>query len=351
MKKVVKMKILPNAQAELTFQYDEKLVALVKTIPGRRYLPKNKSWIIPITDNSRQNIENIFRDSATIDTETSGGDKKIPGGYRRELDLKRYSKNTKRAYTAAFSKFLDYYKLRDTDSLTDEDVDAYINYLVTVKKVSPAVQKQAINAIKFYFEKVLLITVNSHMYKRPRKDKNLPLVLSEQEVSDILQALINLKHRTILTVIYSAGLRLSELLDLKLKDIDNNRQLIRVQMGKGRKDRYTLLSPKLIRLLNEYTNAYKPVDYLFEGQRGGRYSAKSVQNIMKNAAAKAGIAKNATVHTLRHSFATHLLEHGTDLRYIQELLGHSSSKTTEIYTHVSKKAIGNIRSPLDNLEI
>ncbi|MBI9104484.1 MAG: site-specific integrase [Spirochaetales bacterium] len=351
MKKRVKIKILTNSQAELTFLYDEKLVAQVKTIPGRIYLPAKKSWVIPFSEGSLPKIKNIFKDSAFIEIETPEKAQGIPSGYKKELELKRYSNNTKRAYTAAFSKFLDYYQSRDTDSLTDKDVDEYINYLVTVKKVSPAVQKQAINAIKFYFEKVLLRTVNNHMYKRPRKDKTLPLVLSEQEVSDILQAPINLKHKTILTVIYSAGLRLSELLDLKVNDIDQNRQLIQVRMGKGRKDRYTLLSPKLIKLLNEYTKDYKPVDYLFEGQRGGRYSAKSVQNILKNAVAKAGINKNATVHTLRHSFATHLLEHGTDLRYIQELLGHSSSKTTEIYTHVSKKAIGNIRSPLDNLDI
>ena len=179
----------------------------------------------------------------------------------------------------------------------------------------------------------------------------MPQVLSEKEIARILLSLKNLKHRTILTVIYSAGLRLSELLNLKAEDIDWDRKLIRVKSGKGRKDRYTLLSPRLEKLLKDYLYYYKPDKYLFEGQKGGKYSPKSVQNIMKNAVTKTGITKHATVHTLRHSFATHLLENGTDLRYIQELLGHGSSRTTEIYTHVSKKSIGKIRSPLDNLDM
>lgn len=181
--------------------------------------------------------------------------------------------------------------------------------------------------------------------------KRLPTVLSEQEVAAILGQIENIKHKCILSLIYSAGLRISEAIHLELRDIDRTRGLITIRQSKGKKDCLVPLSPKINTLLNTYLEAHKPRKYLFEGQSGGLYSDRSIQNILKNACHKAGITKHTTVHTLRHSFATHLLEKGTDLRYIQEILGHSSSKTTEIYTHVSKKMIGTIRSPFDDLDI
>jgi integrase/recombinase XerD len=181
--------------------------------------------------------------------------------------------------------------------------------------------------------------------------KSLPTVLSEQEVAAILGQLENIKHKSILSLIYSAGLRISESIHLELRDIDRSRGLLTIRQSKGKKDRYVPLSPKINALLTTYIEAYKPRKYLFEGQSGGLYSDRSIQNVFGKACEKAGITKHVTVHTLRHSYATHLLENGTDLRYIQEILGHSSSKTTEIYTHVSKKMIGAIRSPFDDLEI
>jgi len=205
--------------------------------------------------------------------------------------------------------------------------------------------------VKFYYEKVLERPVEKYFVPRPRKEKKLPEVLSEEEVTRILKQINNLKHKCIIYLIYSAGLRISEAINLKINELDYSRSTITIKQAKGKKDRIVPLSKKIKLVINEYLNSYKPKIYLFEGQTGGTYSAKSIQNIFHSACEKAEIKKKATVHTLRHSFATHLLEKGTDLRIIQEILGHSSSKTTEIYTHVSTKTIGLVRSPLDAPDI
>lgn len=186
---------------------------------------------------------------------------------------------------------------------------------------------------------------------RPKRERPLPLVLSIREVERILSAASNIKHRLTILLICSAGLRVSEAVNLELKNIDYERRIITVREGKGKKDRQVPLSAKLEKLLSEYFRQYKPGRYLFEGQKGGKYSVRSIQTVFRNAREKAGIEKPASVHSLRHSYATHLIEAGTDLRIIQELLGHSSSKTTEIYTHVSARSIAGVRSPADDLDI
>jgi integrase/recombinase XerD len=324
---------------------------MVKKIPGRKYLPERHIWTILSTKNYKKELVKYFDNSVILEFNDRNPEIEIPFEYLNELNLRRYSKNTHRAYISAFKEFMKFYSNKHLTDLSDKDVNNYITHLVEKLNVSPATQKQAINSIKFYYEKVLKRPVIHELYKRPRNEKKLPVILSEKEVAIILRVLKNLKHRTILTVIYSAGLRLSELINLKITDIDKSRGLIRVEQSKGKKDRYTLLSLKLLKLLDTYLEIYRPVKYLFEGKDGGKYSGRSVQNIYKQAAPQAGIKKHTSTHSLRHSFATHLLENGTDLRYIQELLGHSSSKTTEIYTHVSNKSIGKIKSPLDNLDI
>jgi site-specific recombinase XerD len=184
-----------------------------------------------------------------------------------------------------------------------------------------------------------------------KQPKRLPVVLSKEEVSRLINVTDNLKHKTILLLIYSAGLRLEELLDLKISDIDSKRLKIHIVQGKGKKDRYAILSEKVITVLHRYFNEYHPTEFLIEGRAGGRYSEKSVQTIMKQALAKAEISKKATVHTLRHSFATHLLDDGTDIRFIQELLGHVRLETTQIYTYVSSRSVDKIKSPVDGLDI
>ena len=183
------------------------------------------------------------------------------------------------------------------------------------------------------------------------RERNLPNVLSEQEVLQILTSTDNLKHKAILSLIYSAGLRRGELINMKINDIDSKRMYVIIRQGKGRKDRYSILSEKVLELLRRYVKQYKPVEWLFEGQFGGQYGASSVQHILRDAVSRSKIRKTVTVHTLRHSFATHLLEHGVDIRYIQELLGHQSLKTTEIYTHITQRGLGKIKSPLDNFDI
>lgn len=225
----------------------------------------------------------------------------------------------------------------------------YLLYLIQTKNILLSQQNQRINAIKFYFQQVLGREKEIYNLHRPRKEHKLPSVLSEEEIILIFKQVSNIKHKALLYLIYSGGLRLSEVVNLKISDIDSKRNLILIREAKGKKDRTTLLSQTLLELLRTYYREYKPKEYLFEGQDQEKYSTRSVQNIFKKALFKSGIKKNATVHTLRHSFATHLLERGTDLRYIQELLGHSSSKTTEIYTHITKKGLDKIVSPLDNL--
>ena len=208
-----------------------------------------------------------------------------------------------------------------------------------------------INSIKFYYERVFGGKRKIYLIERPRKENILPEVLSEEEVTAILKSISNLKHKSLIMTIYSGGLRISELINLKVKDIDSNRMQIRIQQSKGKKDRYTLLSKKTLITLRQYFAEYKPKVWLFEGESGGQYADSSIYNIFSKALKIAGITKKVSIHSLRHSFATHLLENGTDLRYIQSLLGHSSSKTTEIYTHITTKGFDQIKNPLDNLEI
>jgi site-specific recombinase XerD len=230
-------------------------------------------------------------------------------------------------------------------------INDFQRYLVTERCVATATQNQAINSIKFYYERVLGQARKVYFIERPQKEKFLPEVMSIEEVTILLKSISNLKHRAIIMTIYSGGLRISELINLKVKDIDGNRMQIRISQSKGKKDRYTLLSKKTLITLRQYFTEYKPKEWLFEGENGKKYSDSSIYSIFKKALNDARIYKKVTVHGLRHSFATHLLESGTDLRYIQSLLGHSSSKTTEIYTHITTKGFDQIKNPLDGLDI
>ena len=208
-----------------------------------------------------------------------------------------------------------------------------------------------INSIKFYYEVVLEMPNRFYSVERPRKEEKLPKVISLEEVQDLIKHTNNIKHKCIVSLLYSAGLRRSELLNLKLIDIDSKRMVITVSQGKGNKGRLTILSQSVLDDLRKYYSEYKPKVYLFEGQKGEEYSAQSVAQIIRRAALKARIKKKVTPHMLRHSFATHLLENGTDLRYIQVLLGHSSTRTTEIYTHVAINSIKAIKSPIELLDL
>ena len=193
--------------------------------------------------------------------------------------------------------------------------------------------------------------MNLEKLQRPHKESRLPEVLSKEEVQNIIGATNNLKHKAMLSLIYACGLRRSEIINLRVKDLDSNRKLIRIEQAKGKKDRYVTFSPKLRNLLADYYKQYKPEEFLFEGQFGRQYAPSSLAQVLQMCATKADIKKKITLHTLRHSYATHLLESGTDIRYIQELLGHNSPKTTMIYTHVSSKKLSEIISPFDDLKL
>lgn len=262
-----------------------------------------------------------------------------------------YSENTRRTYINIFKNFLNHFPETPVDQITDDQVNLYMKHLLNTRKVSSSTQNQAINAIKFYYEKVRKGERKVYTLERPLKESKLPKVLSEDEVSAILRSLDNLKHKTMIWLIYAAGLRRSELINLKIKDVDSRRMVINIRGAKGKKDRITMLSDRILGLLRKYFTEYRPKVWLFEGAPGQPYSASSLQKIFAAALLKSGEKKEASLHTLRHSFATHLLETGTDLRYIQALLGHNSSKTTEIYTHVTTKGLDKIKSPLDNLDL
>jgi len=273
-----------------------------------------------------------------------------PEIYIKKLREMRYSERTVSVYSSMFEEFINYYWDCEIEEITDEMVTNFLQYLVEERSVSLSYQNQSINAIKFYYEKILGNLRSGYYIDRPRKEKRLPEILSEEEVAQIISSIKNIKHKALVITMYSAGLRISELLNLLVKDIDSDRMQIKVSNAKGKKDRYTLLSPKTLEILRIYAREYKVTNYLFEGPDGNKYSPMSVQRIIKRACKTCNIYKRVTPHTFRHSFATHLLEHGTDLRYIQNLLGHNSPTTTEIYTHITSKGFKQVNSPLDNID-
>ncbi|MHC1706091.1 MAG: site-specific tyrosine recombinase/integron integrase [Bacteroidales bacterium] len=277
--------------------------------------------------------------------------RECPDAYIEKLRVKRYSENTIKTYCDCFREFINYFNNKNLSEITELDIQSYMLYLVEERKISTSYQNQSINAIKFYYEKVQGGPRRVYFIERPRREKVLPVVLSEEEVKRLFKSVTNLKHKCMLILAYSSGLRVNELLNLKAADIDSDRMLIHVKLGKGNKDRVTLLSKSVLLVLREYYKVYKPGDYLFEGQFGGQYSERSLNKILKAAVGRADIHKEVTMHTLRHSFATHLLENGTDLRYIQALLGHANPKTTQIYTHITTKGLDQIISPLDRLNL
>lgn len=253
------------------------------------------------------------------------------------------------SYTKAletFDRFLGRKSLLNADA---GDVETFLNYLVLQRAISQSYQKQFVGAIKLFYNDYQRRDYKLDYLYPDRREYKLPDILSLYEVSSLLDSIRNLKHRTIMTTIYACGLRLGEALSLQISDIDSGTMLIKVRNAKGNKDRFVTLSSRLLKLLRVYHKKYKPNHLLFEGQSGGPYSATSVQKIMKKALKDSGINKNATPHTLRHSYASHLLEAGTDIRVIQELLGHNSIKTTQIYTHISSANIKAVKSPFDSL--
>ncbi len=264
-----------------------------------------------------------------------------------DMKLRRFSPKTIACYLACMKGVAKHFR-KSPAELGDEEIRAYLHYLMEERKASQSVLVQTYSALKFFFENTLQKQWNAFRIPRCKQRRKLPGVLTRGEVESILSATKNLKHRAILMTIYSAGLRIGEVTRLKVSDIESGRMMIRVNEGKGLKDRYTLLGERNLEMLRRYWKAYRPLEWLFPGRNGSEpVSISAIQRVFKTSLEKAGIKKKASVHTLRHCFATHLLESGTDLYYIQRLLGHKSAGTTSVYLHITGKDIGKIKSPID----
>lgn len=368
-----------NAVVSLIFEKDATLINKVKTLPGARWSQSRKFWYIPkeefklslvydalqpvayldysaLKENTKSviNEPDKIKDKNTIPTvlavQLSPETESRIEEFSKWMNHKRYSQATIKTYIGTLKSFLLFTTEKPISEITNQDMVNYVNDVIIRNNLSFAYQNQTINAVKLFFREVMHAKIETTKIERPRREYKLPNVLSKAEVKAILDAPGNIKHEAMLSLIYACGLRRSELLNLKPADIDSKRHLLIIKNAKGRKDRLAPIPEKLIEKLRDYYKKFKPQTWLFEGQKKGeQYTATSLQQVLKDSTKKAGIKKPVTLHWLRHSYATHLLESGTDLRYIQELLGHKSSKTTEIYTHVTDKSLQKIKSPFDDL--
>lgn len=328
------------------FEKDADMIARIKQFEESKWSQQLKVWHLPDTEENRIKFK-----LATVSSLLPSKEGIIQiEKFQLWLRSKRYSERTINTYKDALKSFFVFFNTKAIADLTNEDVIKYNNEFILKNKLSASYQNQITNAIKLYFKTIKYTKIEIDKIHRPKRAKVLPNVLSKEEVKAILEAHSNNKHKMMLSLIYSCGLRSGELLALKPIHIDSKRNIVLLKNAKGQKDRITPLSPKILEMLRTYFKEYRPIIYLFEGQKAGMpYDARSLQLVLKQALRKTKITKPVTLHWLRHSYATHLLESGTDLRYIQELLGHISSKTTEIYTHVSTKSIQQIKSPFDDL--
>lgn len=335
----------------LRFAYRADLNKQVKQLVGVRWSSSKKAWYVSDTAQYRERfgLPPQMSTSQALLSKIHPSNQSALQKYIETLQLKAYSPNTIRTYRNEFVQLLCALKAQPVAELTSSQLRSYFLYCVNSLKLSENTLHSRINAIKFYFEQVLKREQFFFEIPRPKKPTTLPKVISPADIKRIFAATTNLKHNTMLKLCYGMGLRVSEIVNLKITDIDSNAMRVFIERAKGKKDRYVNLPQSILEQLRAYYKEYRPKTFLFEGQCGGRYSSRSVQMIFKKALSKAGVNKKVGVHGLRHSFATHLLENGTDIKFIQELLGHNDIKTTLRYTHVSQKSLKNVKSPLDTL--
>lgn len=338
------IKYQKESRIAVVFEKNAELIARIKKLEGARWSSSLAVWHLPDTPAYRERFKLppliLLSEAHHRSIQT----------FEQWLCSRRYSDNTMKVYAEALKSFLLYHNDKAVTEITGADIIRYNNDFILKNNLSSSYQNQVVNAIKLFFSTQENRKLDPELIHRPKREKLLPNVLSKEEVKLILNAHENQKHKTMLSLIYSCGLRRSELLNLMPNDIDSKRGIIIIRQAKGKKDRIVPLSEKILAMLREYYLKHKPKTWLFEGQTPNTpYDERSLASVLKQALAKAGIKKPVTLHWLRHSYATHLLEAGTDLRYIQELLGHNSSKTTEIYTHVSTQHIQKIKSPFDDL--
>jgi integrase/recombinase XerD len=270
---------------------------------------------------------------------------------KKHLEENRYSLRTTKSYLPLLELFFRYYNTTDPEDITIDQVSHFVHEFIIKNGYSASYQNQVVSAIKTWYEISGTGRINPVLLDRPRRGRSLPKVFSKDEVKRILNATRNGKHKLLLWLAYSCGLRRSELINIKLEDLDRSRGLINIMEGKGKVDRIVPVPDKVWEKIDDYIGGYTPKVYLLEGQGGGQYSVESVYQVFKQALRRAGIKKDVGIHSLRHSYATHLHENGLDIRYIQELLGHKSTKTTEIYTHVSRRNLAAVRSPIEDMDV
>ena len=358
------------------FTKDDKLIEIVRSLGNARWSKTNGCWYLPASEFNLNDTFLAFKGLVWLDyqgvqpsklepkdsgwkteprrqwVKTKPGEEnlRLIASYRKWLEHKRYSQNTIKSYSDMLSMLAGYLGEKPLSELTNHDVLDFVYDVLVEHGYSFTSQNHLVSGIKLFFKQVVGTNLDIDKLERPRREYKLPNVLSKEEVKLILEAHSNMKHKAMLSMIYACGLRRGELLSLKPVDIDRQRNMLSIRNAKGRKDRTVPLSDKMIELLENYHKKHNPQVWLFEGQTPGvQYNEQSLQSVLKQALVKARIRKPVSLHWLRHSYATHLLESGTDLRYIQELLGHKSSRTTEIYTHVSKESLQKIKSPFDDL--
>jgi integrase/recombinase XerD len=351
---------------KVVFGYNQSIINKLKETTNAKWSASQKCWFIAREEFNLNTFFENFRELAYIDytglKANSSPDVakvakpdidkgSIPVGYTEKMEQMRYSKNSVKTYSQCMMQFTGYFIEREIDKLTKNEINEFILYLIKTRNISPSYQNQMINAIKYYYEHVLGRKKEYYFIDRPKKGYKLPEVLSKPEIERMIKVTKNIKHKSLISVLYSCGLRRSEAINLKPTDIESDRMLIKIRDGKGKKDRYVPLSAGVLKLVRKYYREMKPGIWLFPGENGKQYSETSVLNIVKAAARKAGITRRVYPHILRHSFATHHLEQGTDLRYIQIWLGHASTKTTEIYTHVSQNDYNKFKNPIDDIDL
>lgn len=337
----------------IRFEKNQELNDRVKKLNGVKWSNSVTAWYVPDVVEYRQRFGLV---EAKEKQEIKGIAKRIHPVNQEalhrmidQLKLKSYSQNTLKTYRNEFAQLLIALKSSPVNSCDAEKIRSYMLYCATTLKLSENSLHSRLNALKFYFEQVLHREKFFCDIPRPKKPSKLPKTINSSDIKKLIGKTANLKHNTMLKLCYGMGLRVSEIVNLKISDIDSKNMQVFIERAKGKKDRYVNLPESILEQLRSYFREEKPRYYLFEGQYGGKYSTRSVQQIFKNALKKANIIKPVGIHSLRHSFATHLLESGTDIRFIQELLGHNDIKTTLIYTQVSNNSIRKIKSPLDNL--
>ena len=353
----------------IEFRYNEEIIKILRELKAK-WNEELRCWIIKYSSNSFAQISKRLEHLAYIEidqsSESSSVRKRWQSTHERKSDVgpeiitavrrfeehllrRRYSSRTIDTYTTILESFLAFFKDKSPEHIDHNDVDTYNNKVVIAQRYSVSYHRQWVSVIKLFFKLTKNKQIDVERLHRPKKIKSLPNVLSKNEVLSMVRSIKNIKHRSVVVMLYGSGLRISELIDLEIRHIDFERMQVRIIQAKGRKDRYVGLAQMAAILVKNYMELYKPEQYLFNGKDGGKYSGESIRNIVKKAAKDTGITKRVTPHTLRHSYATHLLESGVDLRYVQELLGHAKPETTMIYTHVTKKQLVGIRSPFDNL--